>query len=110
MGHFFRLSLIENPTPRQNLCTFLCGIWVVRLGGFLGWRIVARGWDWRFAKLMDGVAYNMFCFVCQGTWIFLRVACISGAHSVDGLSDRGPLDMLDALAAVITITGLTIEH
>jgi steroid 5-alpha reductase family enzyme len=99
---------IEAPTPRQQFCTFLAAVWVARLGGFLGWRIWARGWDWRFAKLMDAFGYNMFCFVCQGTWIFLQCCPIFAIHSAS--QSVAPLGVMDIIALVITFAGLTIEH
>lgn len=104
------LQLQGPATDRQKLCTALAGMWLLRLGAFLAWRILVRGWDWRFAKLMDAFGYNMFCFVCQGTWVFLQCCCIFGVHSVNATADRGPLDSVDAAAVVITLLGLTIEH
>jgi steroid 5-alpha reductase family enzyme len=101
---------VDEPTPRQRLCTFLAAVWVARLGGFLGWRILVRGWDWRFAKLMDGLGYNMFCFVCQGTWIFLQCCPIFAMHSASIQFAATPLGAIDMISVVITFAGLTIEH
>lgn len=64
---------IQEPTSRQCLATALALLWTVRLGVFLGWRIIQRGSDWRFTKLVEGgPAYNVFGWVSQGTWIFLQ--------------------------------------
>jgi len=101
---------MKAPTTRQRLLTVMAFIWVARLGGFLTWRICVRGWDWRFAKLMDSFAYNMFCFVCQGTWIFLQVACVIGAHSVDSSTDSGPIGLVDYVGVAITLGGITIAQ
>merc|ERR1712048_385786 len=59
---------------------------------------------------MQKSSFNMFCFVCQGTWIFLQCCCIFGVHSVGSSADRGPLDAIDAIAVVLTLLGLTIEQ
>lgn len=69
------------PSNRASLVTFLALVWCARLGMFLGWRILKRGSDWRFKKLMSGAAYNCFGWVSQGTWIFLQGACIWHLHA-----------------------------
>jgi hypothetical protein len=60
------------PSNRASLITFLALVWCARLGIFLGWRILKRGSDWRFKKLMSCAAYNCFGWISQGTWIFLQ--------------------------------------
>ncbi len=70
---------IGRPSLRQHLAFFLAGMWAVRLGVFLFWRIVARnGNDWRFNNLIlaNGRTFSLFCWVCQGTWIWLLGFCL----------------------------------
>eukprot|EP00937_MAST-01D_sp_MAST-1D-sp2_P002572 g2572.t1 len=95
------------PAPRQTLVTALSAAWCTRLGLFLGWRIFARGSDWRFDKLMGGACYNAFGWVSQGTWIFLQGAAVWAAHGAD---DGTRLGSLDALGAAVWAAGLAIEH
>ena len=79
----------QEPSSRQCLATALALIWTTRLGAFLGWRIIQRGSDWRFTKLVEGgPAYNVFGWVCQGTWIFLQGMAIWVVHhGPDGTSN-----------------------
>ena len=96
----------ESASGRQRLVTLLALAWCTRLGIFLGWRIFARGSDWRFEKLMRGAAYNAFGWVrararrsdesppppsltplptppsgVPGLWIFLQGFCLWLAHA-----------------------------
>jgi len=48
------VSAEDGPNDRQKLATALALLWTVRLGVFLGWRIIKRGSDWRFTKLVQG--------------------------------------------------------
>lgn len=96
-------------TPRQNLITALALIWCTRLGVFLGWRIFARGSDWRFDKLMHDPGYNFFGWVCQGTWIFLQGLCIWVLHA-NPTSSSSSFNAWDVLGTVIWAAGLVLEH
>lgn len=105
------LRQAAEPTPRQALVTALALLWVTRLGLFLGWRIFKRGSDWRFVKLMSGASYNLFGWVCQGTWIFLTGLCVWLCHAAAPASaDAHPLGVLDGVGVAITLSGISIAH
>ena len=102
-------SLVDAPSPRQTLLTGLACLWCARLGLFLGIRIFVRGSDWRFVKLMHGQAYNLFGWVCQGSWIFLQGVCLWVCHQSTTESNT-PLNSIDYLGALVMLLGLAIEH
>ena len=62
-----------NPTDIIFACAL---IWCVRLGLFLGYRVLVRLHDWRFEKLMTNRAYNLFGWTSGGTWCFLNGFCL----------------------------------
>jgi len=76
-----------NPSPRQQVVFGLAGVWVFRLGVFLFARIIERGHDWRFDKLVKSNSYNAFGWICQGSWIWMNGFClwlIAGVGSRSG--------------------------
>ena len=109
---FFPLLLYSHFTYASNaasshvLTTVLALIWCARLGFFLGWRIMKRGSDWRFDKLMKAPAYNCFGWVSQGTWIFLQGMCVWKSHVGEG----GTLSAFNCVGIVVWAVGISIEH
>ena len=67
---------IETPSLRQNIIFGLALLWNTRLLAFLGYRIVVRGSDWRFDKLIMSHGYNCFGWTSGGTWCFLNGFCL----------------------------------
>lgn len=53
-------SIDGAPSPRQNLVFSLALLWCTRLLIFLGYRVVVRGSDFRFDKLILEPCYNLF--------------------------------------------------
>ena len=96
--------------PRQLLITGVALVWCTRLGLFLGIRIFVRGSDWRFEKLMSGAAYNLFGWVCQGTWIFLTGLCVWLCHAAPAETASTPLNPLDYAGATVAVIGIAIAH
>lgn len=95
---------------RRVLLSLASGLWCVRLGLFLGHRIIRRGADWRYSKFMKVAAYNCYGWVSQGTWIFTQGICI-WVCDASPLPAGGspPLGVFDAVALVVWATGLVIE-
>lgn len=106
---FSYLSIPEDPSPRQRLCTGLSLLWCFRLGWFLFLRILRRGADWRFDKLITEPAYNGFAWVSQGTWIWLQGMCLWQLNHASQVAAARPLCWLDALGVCIWSLGLAIE-
>ncbi|GMI36809.1 hypothetical protein TrRE_jg6772 [Triparma retinervis] len=108
---FFPLIVYSHVTyasgaPSHVLTTALALVWCTRLGIFLGWRIMKRGSDWRFDKLMKAPAYNCFGWVSQGTWIFLQGMCVWKSHVGEGFE----LNTLMFVGVVVWAVGLFFEH
>jgi steroid 5-alpha reductase family enzyme len=84
----------------------------VRLGFFLFRRILIRGSDFRFDKLVKGNhGYNLFCWCSQATWIWLQGFCIWSLNTASaGGSTARPLGLLDLAGFAIAAHGLLIEH
>jgi len=55
---------------RQVIVTVCCGLWSVRLGGFLFSRMLERKHDFRFVKARKYPGYCFFAWTCQGLWCF----------------------------------------
>mmetsp|Transcript_17952 Transcript_17952/g.33377 ORF Transcript_17952/g.33377 Transcript_17952/m.33377 type:complete len:348 (+) Transcript_17952:39-1082(+) len=110
---FFPLILYSHMSgcggTKSLLVTALSLTWCTRLGLFLGWRIMVRGSDWRFDKLMKEPAYNCFGWVSQGTWIFLQGFAVWHTHHIAPASDA-PLDWCSYLGIAVWAAGLTTEH
>lgn len=76
-----------------------------------GWRIIERGSDWRFTKLIaGGAAYNAFGWVSQGTWIFLQGCAVWVVHHGPAAASAAPLRPLDYLGVAVWAVGLFVEH
>ena len=101
------LAAAAAASPRQRLVTAMALAWCARLGLFLGWRILARGSDWRFTKLMSEPAYNFFGWLSQGTWIFLQGLSVWLVHAAPPGDDLGALDVV---GAAVWAMGLLLEH
>ncbi|GMH86398.1 hypothetical protein TL16_g10525 [Triparma laevis f. inornata] len=95
---------------RSTLVTVLSLIWCTRLGIFLGWRIMSRGSDWRFDKLMEAPAYNCFGWVAQGTWIFLQGFAIWHTHHIAPAQSDVWGDWRSYLGIVVWAVGMGCEH
>lgn len=106
---FSFLQIPGEPSPRQQLCTALALVWCLRLGWFLFARILRRGSDWRFDKLIIEPAYNFFAWVSQGTWIWLQGMCLWQLNQAPADSAAHDLCWLDAVGVAVWCTGFAIE-
>jgi len=96
------------PSTRQRLL-FGCALaWCVRLCAFVGYRVLVRGSDWRFEKLIKAKAYNLFGWTSGGTWCWIQGFALWLAADVASASDV-PLGPLDVAGALIFAVGITVE-
>mmetsp|Transcript_25054 Transcript_25054/g.54065 ORF Transcript_25054/g.54065 Transcript_25054/m.54065 type:complete len:337 (-) Transcript_25054:561-1571(-) len=98
-------------SARQNVVTFLCMVWSIRLGWFLFYRYTKRGGDFRFEKAeknrKDG--FTFFAWTNQGLWCFIQgipLLLLQQKPSVPGPSDW---DWTDLTGWVGFFAGLMIE-
>lgn len=89
------------PSTRQYLATGLALVWCIRLGFFLFRRILVRGSDWRFDKLIKAPAYNFFGWVCQGSWVWLQGFCLWSLNASDPEFAARPIGASDVAAAAV---------
>ena len=83
-------------------------LWCVRLCAFVGYRVMVRGSDWRFDKLIKSPIYNLFGWTSGGTWCWANGFCLWYlADSPAGVLN--PLDSLDCLGLSLFAVGLAIE-
>ena len=68
-------SSFYTASPRQMICTGLSLVWCFRLGYFLFARILKRGADWRFDKLITEPCYNFFAWISQGKTVTDFCSC-----------------------------------
>eukprot|EP00658_Telonema_sp_P-2_P046927 TRINITY_DN3531_c0_g1_i2.p1 TRINITY_DN3531_c0_g1~~TRINITY_DN3531_c0_g1_i2.p1 ORF type:complete len:280 (+),score=40.83 TRINITY_DN3531_c0_g1_i2:158-997(+) len=102
-------TTIEGPPSLRHKLVFGCAmLWCVRLCCFVGWRIWVRGADWRFSKLAQARAYNLFGWTSGGTWCWANGFCLWALADVPG-SAQGPLDWLDMLGLTLFAAGFTVE-
>lgn len=103
-------SIEQIPTRRQNIAFGLALLWCVRLCAFVGYRVLVRGSDWRFDKLITSFAYNLFGWTSGGTWCFFNCFCLwqlaSSTHDDVGRDD---LIFSDYIGIVIFTIGFSIE-
>jgi len=102
-------STIEGPPSlRQQLVYGAAMLWCVRLCAFVGYRVMVRGSDWRFDKLIKSPTYNLFGWTSGGTWCWANGFCLWYlADSPAGVLN--PLDSLDCLGLSLFAVGLAIE-
>lgn len=106
---FWRIDDIDVPSTRQMLCASAFYIWCIRLGWFLFHRILVRGSDWRFNKLITEPCYNGFCWVCQGTWVWLQGMCLWTLNASPPEFAAESLSWIDAVGLGMWAIGLCIE-
>lgn len=105
------LCSVARPTRRQAAVLVCALVWCCRLLGFLAYRIVARGSDWRFDKLITARAYNLFGWTAGGLWCFLNGFCLwilASAESAEGGGD-GDIGPLAAVGLALFALGLFVE-
>jgi len=114
---------IQKPSTRAFLVHMCALLWCLRLCAFVGYRILVRGSDWRFDKLIKAHSYNLFGWVSGGTWCFFNGFCLwvlagsppntnpnlTSFPSLRGSTSEMPLNSLDGIGFFIWLFGLAIE-
>ena len=99
---------IIKKTESQQVISIAAFLWILRLLGFLSFRILMRGRDWRFDALIKNRAYNFFGWVCGGTWCWLISFCLLvGANASS--SRNGSVKPLTWTGVLIAFVGLFLE-
>jgi steroid 5-alpha reductase family enzyme len=102
-------SIEGEPSLRQRIVFALAGLWIARLLAFLGYRIIMRGSDFRFSKLITEPCYNLFGWTSGGTWCFINGFCLWHLAGVPADVAVAPLDILDAVGVATFCGGLLLE-
>ena len=109
-------SIGSAPSPRQIIAHACAAVWCIRLLAFVVFRVIARGSDWRFAKLSHGNlftrnhGYHMFGWTSGGLWSWLNFFCVWQLADVDGKADAShPLGIIDAAGLFIFAAGFVLE-
>ena len=98
--------------PRAVLVAALTTVWGVRLAGYLARRNIGKGEDPRYVAMRrrHGASWPLRSlvqvFVLQGVLMWLVSLPVQAAERPSG---GGPLGWLDALGAVLTLTGVAFE-
>jgi len=104
-----RLAL-DGLSPRGLLVSGLVTLWGLRLSIYLAWRNHGRGEDPRYAAMRarHGAAWPLrslfIVFLLQGVLLWLISMPVQFA-----IASHGEIGLLDALAAVIVLTGVAFE-
>lgn len=96
------------PSHRQQLVFGFALIWCTRLCAFVGYRVLVRGSDWRFDKLITDASYNFFGWTSGGTWCFFNCFCLWMLADGGGV-DNDHLNILDFVGISVFIFGFTVE-
>ena len=75
---------------------------------FLGYRVIVRGRDFRFDKLITDPSYNLFGWTSGGTWCFFNGFCV-WSLALSSHTPAPPLDMLDIVGAFVFVCGFGLE-
>ena len=102
-------SIEGEPSERQNLVFLLAGLWISRLLAFLAYRVMVRGRDFRFDKLITEPSYNLFGWTSGGTWCFVNGFCLWYLVSMPTHAAAAPLDWLDYCGGVVFFLGFGTE-
>lgn len=102
------LRSVRSPTEGQVAILLCAFVWIFRLVGFLGYRIVVRGSDWRFDALIKNRAYNLFGWTCGGTWCVLNGFCL-WVVAAEGRTIDGALTITTKVGLAIFVFGLFFE-
>lgn len=97
------------PSVRQKTVYICATIWCLRLVAFVGYRIFARGSDFRFDKLMADRAYSFFAWTSGGTWCFINFFALWRLADLSPEYTRTRLDALDLIGFFLFLCGFVIE-
>lgn len=100
---------IDTPNTRQNIAFGFAFLWCVRLCAFVGYRVLVRGSDWRFDKLITSVLYNLFGWTSGGTWCFFNCFCLWMLAGSDSTAHNNDLTSLDYVGIIVFSIGFLIE-
>ena len=101
----------ESPTDRQLIVLILVGVWGIRLAGYLAWRNIGKGEDYRyqeFRKTFGPKRYWWFSyfqtFLLQGGLILIISLPLLAINS-----SEISLNILDYIAIIVWIIGFAFE-
>ncbi len=99
--------------PRKLLVLILVSIWGLRLSGYLAWRNIGKGEDFRYQTFRKKYGEKRYwwvsffqTFLLQGILIMIVSLPLLGIHSS---IDNGKLNILDYLGILIWLIGFTFE-
>ena len=94
------------PDARALVLGMMVGVWAVRLGGFLFWRIRRDGGDGRFDMLKPSLPRFLMTWTLQGLWVLLT---LSSALAAITAARTEPLGMFAGLGVGIWVLGFSVE-
>eukprot|EP00656_Telonema_subtile_P041336 TRINITY_DN46463_c0_g1_i3.p1 TRINITY_DN46463_c0_g1~~TRINITY_DN46463_c0_g1_i3.p1 ORF type:complete len:277 (-),score=52.68 TRINITY_DN46463_c0_g1_i3:283-1113(-) len=105
----WQFSTIQGePSLRQQIVYGCAMMWCIRLFAFVGWRVLVRGSDWRFEKLIKSPAYNLFGWTSGGTWCWANGFCLWSLADAAGHTQTA-LGVLDFAGLVLFGVGFGVE-
>lgn len=101
-------ALLLNPTLdiRDIIIAAMIGIWALRLGSFLFWRIKKDGQDKRFIQMKTQFLWFLMTWTLGGLWVLVTMAAGLAALTSD---TSAPLGVLGYLGIALWIAGMAIE-
>ena len=92
--------------PRALLVATLAGVWTIRLGTFLFFRVKKSGSDSRFDDIKPSLSRFFQAWTLQGLWAFVT---LTAALTVIASTKRVPLDLFAAIGTLIWLFGFSVE-
>lgn len=100
------LALLQRADPRALLLAALIGVWALRLGSFLFFRIRADGNDRRFDRIKPHAFRFLQTWTLQGLWVLVTAgAALSAMTSVNAVA----LGLPALIGALLWLIGFLIE-
>lgn len=100
------LAVAPRADARAWLLGAMVGLWAVRLGGFLFWRVRAHGGDGRFDAIKQSALRFAVAWTLQGVWVSVTAgAAVAAIVRSSGV----PLGGLDAVGFGVWAVGFATE-
>lgn len=99
----------ESPSMRQTIIFGCALIWCIRLCAFVGYRVLVRGSDWRFDKLIKAHAYGFFAWTSGGTWCWANMFCLWQLADSSNKEEYAALGLIDMIGLLLFVIGFSIE-
>lgn len=102
----FRLP-ISQISLRQKIVTACAGIWAIRLGSFLFYRIhTSGGVDSRFTEMKKDWSKFLTAWTIQGAWVFLTLLPVL---VINQAIDKKPMKIINYIGLGTFVFGFAIE-